>query len=146
MEFRKGKFIDNDGKDLTNSAENPAGNVVNVVLKKSKVHRSDRRLGYYTLKYLDGIDTISDYVDIGLQVNVINQRGSYFDIVDPSTGELVTDEKIQGKVSLREQLGKHPEWIDLINKQLQDKEIEDLISRSELEEANKYINDSKDTD
>ena len=146
LEFRKGKFIDIDGKELTNNADNPAGNLVNVVLKKSKTHVSDRRLGYYTLNYVHGIDTIADYVEIGLQVNVINQKGSFFDIIDPTTGEIVNKEKIQGKPKLREQLAEHKEWIDLINSQLQDKEIEELIDKAELDKVNLYINDSKDTD
>lgn len=146
LEFRKGKFIDGDGKELTNNAENPAGNLVNVVLKKSKVCVSDRRLGYYTLNYVNGIDTIADYVEIGLQVGVINQRGAFFDILDPSTGEIVNQEKIQGKAKLRDQLAQHQDWIDLINSQLQDKEIEELIEKAELDKVNMYINDSKDTD
>lgn len=146
LEFRKGKFIDIDGKELTNNAENPAGNLVNVVLKKSKVCVSDRRLGYYTLNYVNGIDTISDYVEIGLQVGVINQKGSFFDIIDPTTGEIKNIDKIQGKAKLREQLAEHNEWIDIINNQLQDKEIEELIEKSELDKVNVYINDSKDTD
>lgn len=146
LEFRKGKFIDAEGKELSNSAESPAGNLVNVVLKKSKVCVSDRRLGYYTLNYVSGIDTIADYVEIGLQVGVINQKGSFFDIIDPSTGEVLNKDKIQGKVKLREQFAVHQDWIDLINNQLQDKEIEDLIEKAELDRANMYINNSKDTD
>lgn len=144
LEFRKGKFIDIDGKELTNNAENPAGNLVNVILRKSKVCVSDRRLGYYTLNYLSGIDTVADYIDIGLQVGVINQRGAYFDIIDVSTGEVLNEDKIQGKVKLKEQLKEHSEWIDLINAQLKDKEIEELIDKAQLEEVNTLINTSKD--
>lgn len=146
LEFRKGKFIDVDGKELNNSVENPAGNLINVVLKKSKVCVSDRRLGYYTLNYVNGIDTIADYVEIGLQVGVLNQKGSFFDVIDPSTGEILNQGKIQGKVKLREQLAEHKEWIEVINNQLQDKEIEDLIEKAELDKANLLLNDSKDTD
>ena len=146
LEFRKGKFIDSDGKELSNSAENPAGNLVNVVLKKSKVCVSDRRLGYYTLNYVNGIDTIADYVEIGLQVGVLNQRGSFFEVIDPTTGEILNSEKIQGKVKLKEQLKEHSDWIDLINAQLKDKEIEELIAKADLDKVNMYINDSKDTD
>ncbi len=146
LELRKGKFIDADGKELTNSAENPAGNLVNIVLKKSKVCVSDRRLGYYTLNYVHGIDTVADYIDIGLQVGVINQKGSFFDIIDPSTGEVLNQDKIQGKSKLKEQLSEHKEWLDLIDSQLQDKEIEELIEKSKLDEVNMIINNSKETD
>ena len=115
-------------------------------MKKSKVCVSDRRLGYYTLNYVNGIDTIADYVEIGLQVGVLNQRGSFFDVIDPTTGEILNSEKIQGKVKLKEQLKEHSDWIDLINAQLKDKEIEELIAKADLDKVNMYINDSKDTD
>ena len=123
MEFRKGKFIDDNNKELTNSAENPAGNLINVVILKSKVFSSTRRVGYYTIKYVSGPDLISDYIEVGLQVGVINQRGAFYDIVDPSTGELLNDTKIQGKTSLMNTLKKHKEWLDLIDTTVNEKDI-----------------------
>lgn len=103
-------------------------------------------MGYYTLNYIHGIDTVADYIEIGLQVGVLNQRGAFFDVIDPETGEVLNQDKIQGKVKMKEQLKEHKEWIDIINKQLQDKEIEDLIAKADLDKVNMYINDSKDTD
>ena len=132
FEFRKGKFIDDNGKELTNSAENPAGNIVHVVIKKTKVFEPTRRVGYYTIKYLTGPDFMSDYIDVGLQVGVINQRGAYFDIIDTSTGEILNQEKIQGKPKLRELIEEHPEWLDLINNAMNGKKAEELIDEEIL--------------
>lgn len=100
LEFRAGQFIDEKGNKLTRACENPAGNIVNVALVKSKVCRPDRKVGFYTLKYLTGIDYISDTVDVGILVNVVNQSGAWFTIVDIDTGEI--KEKFQGKAKLIE--------------------------------------------
>lgn len=144
FEFRKGKFIDKDGKELTNNAENPAGNLVHMVVKKSKVFRSDRRVGYYTLSYLEGPQIYSDYIDVGLQVGVINQRGAYFDIVDTSTGEILNTEKIQGRTKLRDMLKQNPEWIKLIDNAMNDKSVEEVVDANILADANKLVNTAKD--
>lgn len=145
FEFRKGKFIDENGKELTNNAENPAGNIVHVVIKKTKVFEPTRRVGYYTIKYLTGPDFMSDYIDVGLQVGVINQRGSYFDIIDTTTGEILSEgEKIQGKPKLREVLESHPEWVKLIDQSMSGKKVEDVVDSEILAEANKVVNTSKE--
>jgi len=144
FEFRKGKFIDDSGKELTNNAENPAGNLVHVVIKKTKVFEPTRRVGYYTIKYLTGPDFTSDYIDVGLQVGVINQRGAYFDIIDTSTGEVLNEDKIQGKPKLKEQLEAHPEWIELIDNAMNGKKVEEVVDQEILAEANKLVNTSKD--
>ena len=91
--FQKGKYIDINNKELNNSAVNPAGNLVQVSIEKSKVCRNDRRVGYYTLK-------------------IIEQRGAFFYIhfIDYETGE-VTDYagKIQGRSQLVQLLKENKE-------------------------------------
>lgn len=98
--FQQGNFIDVNNKELTRGAENPSGNLVKVKIEKSKVCRSDRRVGFYTLNYLNGIDYISDTIDVLMQLGAILQRGSYYDIINPETGEVLYEEKIQGKPNL----------------------------------------------
>ena len=145
MEFRKGKFIDSSNKELTNSAENPAGNLVNVVVLKSKVFPSTRRVGYYTIKYATGPDLINDYIEVGLQVSVINQRGSYFDIVNPETGELLSDGiKIQGREKLITILNQHQEWLDLIDNVINQKDIKELVDEETLATANQQVAENKE--
>ena len=144
FEFKKGKFVDDNGKELTNNAENPAGNIIHVVVKKTKIFEPTRRVGYYTIKYLTGPDVMSDYIDVGLQTGVINQRGASYDILDLSTGEILNEEKIQGKPRLKEQLELHPDWIDLINNAMEGKKAEEVIDADILAEANKLVNTSKE--
>lgn len=102
LEFRKGNYIDDKGNNLSRACENPAGNIVNVALVKSKVCRPDRKVGFYTLKYLDGIDYISDAVDVAIKLGLVNQAGAWFTLVEPETGEV--KEKFQGKPKLVEYL------------------------------------------
>lgn len=102
LEFRKGDYIDEKGNKLSRACENPCGNVVKVALVKSKVCRPDRKVGFYTLKYLEGIDYISDAVDVAIKVGLVAQGGAWFSLVDTETGEIVN--KFQGKSKLVEYL------------------------------------------
>ena len=102
LEFRKGSYIDEKGNQLSRACENPAGNIVNVALVKSKVCRPDRKVGFYTLKYLEGIDYVSDAVDVAIKVGLVAQGGAWFSLVDTETGEIVN--KFQGKSKLVEHL------------------------------------------
>lgn len=117
--FQQGDFLDVNYKHLNRGCENPVGNEVNVRIEKSKVCRSDRRLGYYTLNYLEGIDYINDMVDVLLQTGYIVQNGSYFTLLDAETGEVLCDEdgkeiKVQGRTNLYKRLKEDSELYDLI--------------------------------
>lgn len=144
FEFRKGKFIDKDGKELTNAAENPAGNLVHMVILKTKIFEPTRRVGYYSINYLYGPDVIGDYIELGIQLGIINQRGAYFDIINPNTGEILNEEKIQGKIKLKELISQHPEWRQLVNDVMEGKSVEEVIDVDILGEANKIANTNKD--
>lgn len=103
--FNKGDFFDDNGKSITRSAENPAGNIVNVNIQKTKVCKPDRRVGSYTLHYTYGIDWIADLVDVAEKIGYINKSGAWFSFVDVDTGEIMNDEngsvlKLQGKNSV----------------------------------------------
>lgn len=102
LEFKKGNYIDEKGNNLSRACENPSGNIVNVHLVKTKVCRPDRKIGFYTLRYLSGIDYISDLVDVAIKLGIIQQGGAWFTIIDIETGEIMTDEngdslKFQGQ-------------------------------------------------
>ena len=144
FEFRKGKFVDKDGKELTNNAENPAGNLIHMVVVKTKIFEPTRRVGYYTVNYLHGPEIISDYIDLGIQLGVINQKGAYFDIIDPSTGEILNQDKIQGKAKLKESLEANPQWRHIIDNVMEGKDVQEVVDEEVLAQANKTINENKD--
>lgn len=115
--FQQGDFLDVNYKKLNRGCENPAGNLVNVRIEKSKVCRSDRRLGFYTLNYIEGIDYINDMIDVLLQMGAIVQNGSYFTLCNLETGEVLVDEdgkelKVQGKTNLYTFFKENPDFYE----------------------------------
>lgn len=127
LQFRKGDFIDDNGNKISRSSENPAGNLVQCSIVKSKVCRSDRKSGYYTLRYLDGIDFISDLVDVALKEGFIVQGGAWFTFVD-SDGEIFCDDedkplKFQGKSNVCKFLLNNDDWCNRLNEMVINKII-----------------------
>lgn len=105
LKFRKGDYLDENGASLTRTARNPAGNVVESFVEKTKAFKPDRKLVFYTLSYHDGIQIENDLVDVAVEFGVIQKAGAWFSIVDLETGEIMTDEdeeplKFQGKANL----------------------------------------------
>lgn len=107
--FQKGAYIDERGNELRRSAESPAGNLVMINIAKTKVCKPDRRVGFYTLNYDNGIDMVADTVEVALKYGIINQAGAWFTFIDLETGEIISDDegeqiKIQGKPNIIEYL------------------------------------------
>nr|DAV57977.1 MAG TPA: Protein recA [Caudoviricetes sp.] len=105
LKFRKGDYLDENGASLTRTARNPAGNVVESFVEKTKAFKPDRKLVSYTLSYHDGIQIENDLVDVAVEFGVIQKAGAWFSVVDLETGEIMTDEdeeplKFQGKANL----------------------------------------------
>lgn len=120
--FRKGDFLNEDGtiassKDSKDCAK---GNLVCMRIIKTKVCKPDRKEGFYTLMYDDGIDYMTDTVELATKLGVIHQTGSYFSIIDTDTGEILTDPetekelKFQGKAKLFQYLREDEYTFDMI--------------------------------
>jgi len=122
MTFIKSDYIDEKGTSVSRGVENPAGNFVKVALVKSKVCKLDRKIGFYTLRYLDGIDVPSDVIDLAAKYNLIHVAGAWYTLLDLKTGNAVQHEgkdlRFQGKAKLREFLLQHPEKLDELSEQL----------------------------
>lgn len=117
MEFRKGKYIDEDGNELNSRAESPAGNYVLMSMVKNKSCPPTRRTGFYTLNYQYGVDYLKDLVDLAIKNGFIEKSGAWFNIINPSTGEIV--KKVQGQAG--------------VNKFLEDEANEEVLTA--IEEA-----------
>ena len=111
LQFSKGKYIDEDGNDLTSRAENPAGNYVLMSMVKNKSCPPTRRTGFYTLNYEYGVDYLKDLVEVAIKYGIITKSGAWFSIINPETGEMV--EKFQGQAR--------------VYKYLEDEEHEDVL-------------------
>lgn len=116
LEFRMGKYFDENYKDLSRSAENPAGNYVQVAMKKNKTCKPDRRTGFYTLSYKNGVEYLNDLLEVAIRYGIIDKHGAWFTIIDTDTGEILAD-KIHGQPELKTFL--------------EDEENENILSRIE---------------
>lgn len=101
MQFTRGSFIDEKGNEIKRSSESPAGNKVLMTMTKNKTCPANRRGGYYTIDYANGIDYLTDLLEVALKYNLIVQNGAWFSVVDPDTGDIKAD-KIQGMANVRE--------------------------------------------
>ncbi len=115
MTFQKSDYIDDKGNSIPRNSENPVGNLVKVSLVKSKVCKLDRKVGFYTLKYLTGIDATSDLIDLATKAGFINAAGAWYSIVneegkvEQNNGEPL---KFQGKARLHQFLMDNEDWRD----------------------------------
>jgi len=114
MRFARGSFIDEKGNKLTRGAETPAGNIVMMTMEKNKAGMSNRRIGEYTLRYETGIDYLFDLIDVAIRYDIIKKSGSWFDIVDIETGELLNDEKLQGQAKVTTYLDEHQDILQRV--------------------------------
>ena len=121
LEFRMGKYIDENGNDLTRGCENPAGNIVQVTMTKNKTCPPTRRTGYYTLNYLKGIDYLHDLVDVAMkdEYHLVEKSGAWFAVIDPSTGEQIT--KVQGIAKVYDYLEENTDVLKRIEDFIEDK-------------------------
>lgn len=121
MTFQKSDYLDDKGNSMPRACENPVGHLVKVALVKSKICKLDRKVGFYTLKYLSGIDYISDIIDLAVKAGIINAAGAWYSIVDEE-GNVEQNEgvalKFQGKAKLHQFLSEHADWADEINEQI----------------------------
>lgn len=116
MEFRKGNYIDEKGNNLSRACENPAGNLVNVALIKTKICKIDRKVGFYTLNYLDGIDYVSDMIDVAVKTGAIQKAGAWFSILENDEVMQKNNEplKFQGQAKLSEFLKENEDIYNIV--------------------------------
>ena len=138
--FKKGDYIDENNNSIKRSSTSPAGNLIEIAIVKDKAVKPDRLNGYYTLKYDTGVDILNDTVELACWYDIIRKRGSYFDIIDIETGEIMQEEifdgygdgnipkslgfqdlKFQGKANLLEYLKNNQDLFNKIYKQVNEK-------------------------
>ena len=130
--FKRGDFFDEDGNVLLKrDAQSPAGHKIEVCVLKTKTCKWDRKVGYMTLNYTRGIDTLQDTIDVATYLGYIDNsvQGS-FKLIDPETGEIMKDEegneiKIRGKKNLKPYFEEHmDQWkklYDIVYEKLKQK-------------------------
>ena len=119
--FRKGDYIDDNNNSIKRSSTNPAGNLIDIAIVKDKAVKPDRLNGYYTLKYAEGVDILSDTVELACFYNVIQKGGSWYSIIDTETGEILQDLKFQGKPVLLKYLRENQEIFNQMYEKVMEK-------------------------
>ena len=99
IEFRKGTYIDEDGKTLSRSSGEPNSQKIMVNMVKTKFCRPNRHVGQYTINYDYGIDYITDLIDQAIFYGIVEKSGAWYSIINTDTGEVIKD-KIQGQSKL----------------------------------------------
>lgn len=116
LSFKKGHYINNKNEEISKSkASVPEGNIVEVVIEKSKSCKPDRRHGRYILNYTKGVDIITDIIYLCKLYNLIIQKGSWFYFYDEN-GEVANYDgqtlSFQGEHKLYNFIEDHTEFYD----------------------------------
>lgn len=118
IDFSRGKFVDEDGKEVPRNSVNCVGNIVMVNMVKNKSCPPKRHITSYTLNYDTGVDYIKDLVELAIDMNIISKRGAWFDLVNPETGEII-GEKIQGQKNVETYLREHEDILSIIEEAME---------------------------
>ena len=124
LTFQKGKLLDATGAEQKNSFETPQGNIVWVRIQKTKICKPDRRVGFYTLSYDYGVDTVADLIPMAIELDVIEKSGAWFKIKDPNneTGYMTYEDgeiiKFQGQINLMNFLRETKPALDFIEERV----------------------------
>lgn len=120
IQFSKGTYIDESGKAISRRSGEPNSQTIMVNMEKTKFCRPDRHVGQYTINFEDGIDYLTDVIDMALQFDIIKQSGAWYSIVDINTGEIIK-EKIQGKNNLKQLLSEGDAVFSKVSEVLEEK-------------------------
>jgi recombination protein RecA len=101
MEFRKGTYLDENGKTISRSSGEPNSQKIMVNMVKTKFCKPSRHVGQYTINYDEGIDYITDLIEQAIFYEIVDKNGAWFTVTDTETGE-VLKEKVQGQAKLKE--------------------------------------------
>ena len=85
---------------------------------KTKVCKPNRRLGYYTLSYTEGIDVLYDMVKVALYYNIVGTAGNWYRVLNVDGTIMVDNEEneinYQGMVNFIKYLQQHGEIVQYI--------------------------------
>lgn len=140
--IKRGEFLDEEGNTLTTSAESPWGYRMEMAVLKTKVCKWDRKLGSTIMSYVDGVDLISDTVDVATKLGLIdNSTQGYYKLLDVNTGNVLIDDsgaelKIRGKKNVKpwfkEHLNEFKKLYDRVYEEISKVNDNNLITFEEL--------------
>lgn len=149
LSFSKGDHFDEKyAKVAKTTYENPYGHNVQIRVEKTKICKPNRKLGFYTLEYENGINSTWDYMSFAIDKGIVKQGGAWFTFVDPKTGELLCDEegsplKVQGQKNVPAFLVDNPEYFANI-KEFVDLLVEGTVNT--VEDYQRFIDNELDVE
>ena len=119
MYFKKGAPLDFAGNELAQNVENPAGYKIAVKLVKQKGAPFDRKVASYYLMAQTGIRPDFDYAKLAVdKYNIIQKKGAWYSMCDPSTGEILEEDgkpiKVNGMLKVYDYLNANPDYYNSI--------------------------------
>lgn len=122
IRFKKDTFLDMNNNEISSRSENPAGNRVGMEIAKTKVCKPDRRLGYYTLSYTQGIDYLYDMINVAIHYSLVVRNGSWYRLLDSDRSIMQDKEGVdisyQGLPKFKEFLVNNPDYVVYIKDKL----------------------------
>lgn len=101
LEFR-GYNINEEGKEISASAQDPAGAMIVCSLIKNKTSPRDKKVGKYYIHFHRGFDEKRDVVLAALELEIVQKSGSSVRFMDMDTGEILY--KAQGMPKFLEEM------------------------------------------
>lgn len=128
MQFKKGKYYDDNYKELTSHPEEAQGNVIECEVLKNKLCPPIRRMLKYNLHYTKGLDLASDLFEMGAGIGILDKSGAWYGLMNEDNTDYYVDNngvqvRFQGKKKFIEYLENNKETMDLIHNKI-DKFIE----------------------
>lgn len=130
LQLTRSDFLDEAGNVISTQAENPAGHKIKVKLLKTKVSKPDRKLTYFTFKYLTGIDAITDMIDVGVKLGIFRKAGAWYYVKDENGEETGFQGLAKFKTFLDENPSEKQKYWSLMN---------ELMSKEDDEEESEYL-------
>lgn len=120
---RKGKYYDENYKELTSHCEEAVGNYADIEVIKNKATKPDRRITKFSITYDCGIDGVNDCFELAVGLGIIDKAGAWFSDLDengtPKTDNDGNTLKWQGKAKAISYIKSHDEYykslLDTVN-------------------------------
>lgn len=118
--IKKGKYYDENYKELTSHCEQAVGNYAEVEVLKNKATKPDRRMTKFSITYDCGIDGVNDCFEMAVALHIIDKSGAWYSDLDdndiPKTDSDGNMLKWQGKARAMEYIKSHIDYYnDLLN-------------------------------
>ena len=121
--IRKGKYYDENYKELTSHCEQAVGNYAEVEVLKNKATKPDRRVTKFSITYDCGVDGLNDCFEMAVALGSFDKSGAWYSELnendEPKTDNDGTLLKWQGKAKAMQYIKSHEDYykylLDTVN-------------------------------